>query len=370
MSYEEVFNLCKVICDEAWDYKRTGAKVFSFQRAYGAGAAKISETTGIPYDEVLALIEAESKLFPEIDAYFEERTRQIEKSANKTDLQVEWLNKFKFSPINTLMSEIPKGVFTSGTFKDKAVNQSNNLKKILEVQAKYGVDIVTSGVYNAAGEVVHPVINIHSVFRVVDGLNKSVALTALPDYISYLDPANNPYTANGRSRILNSLFDPGTQKLRNEKTTFKLGISSGLQIVNEENPNDTNGINTTDLDGEAKFIQEFHSFLHSGVQELPRHASKSSSFYAKIKGGIQQILGMDKDPNLYFATSNFAKAGRFRTALEEISIPHLAAEFERIQKFKNNKTEMLNNKGFIVRFTEVYETQKELEIIRPNKINK
>lgn len=88
MSYEEVFNLCKVICDEVWDYKRTGAKVFSFQRAYGAGAAKISETTGIPYDEVLALIEAESKLFPEIDAYFEERTKQIEKSAHSVgDIQ-------------------------------------------------------------------------------------------------------------------------------------------------------------------------------------------------------------------------------------------------------------------------------------------
>jgi DNA polymerase I-like protein with 3'-5' exonuclease and polymerase domains len=77
MPYEEVFKLCKG--DKAtgaapvpeWDYKRTGAKVFSFQRAYGAGAQKISDSTGIPLEEVEALILAEEERYPEITEYAE-----------------------------------------------------------------------------------------------------------------------------------------------------------------------------------------------------------------------------------------------------------------------------------------------------------
>lgn len=86
MDYQEVFNLCKGYVDaegvhhakvEEWDYKRTGAKVFSFQRAYGAGAAKISESTGMPLEEVEALVEAEKLRYPETESYFEARAKEI-----------------------------------------------------------------------------------------------------------------------------------------------------------------------------------------------------------------------------------------------------------------------------------------------------
>jgi DNA polymerase-1 len=63
--------------EKEWDYMRTGAKVFSFQRAYGAGAKKISDSTGMPLEEIEALIAAEAAIFPEIDAYFEARTQEI-----------------------------------------------------------------------------------------------------------------------------------------------------------------------------------------------------------------------------------------------------------------------------------------------------
>jgi DNA polymerase I len=83
MTYDEVFVLCKG--DKAtgaepvpeWDYKRTGAKVFSFQRAYGAGAAKIADDTGMPIDDVKALIVAEEAEYPEIGEHFTERTKEI-----------------------------------------------------------------------------------------------------------------------------------------------------------------------------------------------------------------------------------------------------------------------------------------------------
>lgn len=97
MDYQEVFNLCKGYTDangvyhdaiEEWDYKRTGAKVFSFQRAYGAGAKKISESTGMPIEEVEALIEAEQRRYPEIDVYFEKRTAEIKKNRVPTDRRI------------------------------------------------------------------------------------------------------------------------------------------------------------------------------------------------------------------------------------------------------------------------------------------
>lgn len=92
--YEEVLLLCKgdkkrgIEPNKEWDYMRTGAKVFSFQRAYGAGAQKISDSTGIPVEDVLALIEAENAIYPEIDAYFEARTEEIKSNRRPAGIVV------------------------------------------------------------------------------------------------------------------------------------------------------------------------------------------------------------------------------------------------------------------------------------------
>lgn len=56
---------------------RTHAKVFSFRRAYGAGAQTISDGTGIPLEQVEELIEAEQKRWPGIETYYEELTKEI-----------------------------------------------------------------------------------------------------------------------------------------------------------------------------------------------------------------------------------------------------------------------------------------------------
>ena len=97
MDYDEVFKLCKgwreTAADgtviehaavEEWDYKRTGVKVFSFQLAYGAGAATIAKSTGLPVEEVDAMMIAENELFPEITEHFEKRGEEITKNAKPT----------------------------------------------------------------------------------------------------------------------------------------------------------------------------------------------------------------------------------------------------------------------------------------------
>ena len=91
--YEEVFRLAKGYTDEAgvwhepdheWDYKRTGAKVFSFQRAYGAGNATIAASTGLPLETVEALAAAEDARYPEIKAYFDKLADEISSNAVPT----------------------------------------------------------------------------------------------------------------------------------------------------------------------------------------------------------------------------------------------------------------------------------------------
>ena len=101
--YEEVLKLCKgyfqddgtfIDAIEEWDYKRTGAKVFSFQRAYGAGVATIAKATGMSVEDVQALIDAENARYPEIDSYFSDLEQEIERNAVPT-------TNFSAHPLNT-----------------------------------------------------------------------------------------------------------------------------------------------------------------------------------------------------------------------------------------------------------------------------
>lgn len=88
-SYEELLKLCKGYKDAngvkvepvaEWDYKRTDSKVYSFQAAYGAGDAKIADTTGMKVETVAQLREADNKRYPEIQKYFDARTLEIKKN--------------------------------------------------------------------------------------------------------------------------------------------------------------------------------------------------------------------------------------------------------------------------------------------------
>ena len=102
MPYGDVLRLSKgYFTDEGtfvdalseWDYKRTGAKVFSFQRAYGAGNATIAKATGMPLEEVEALAKAEDERYPEINEYFAALEKEIERNAVPT-------SNFSAHPLN------------------------------------------------------------------------------------------------------------------------------------------------------------------------------------------------------------------------------------------------------------------------------
>ncbi len=82
--YEEALARCKdedhPMYDE-WSAIRTKAKHFSFQRAYGAGAQAISDSTGMKIDDVKALIEAEERLYPMVVSFNSDVEKQVHSSA-------------------------------------------------------------------------------------------------------------------------------------------------------------------------------------------------------------------------------------------------------------------------------------------------
>ena len=89
MEYEEVVKLAKGYVDASgtehaavkeWDYKRTNAKVYSFQRAFGAGNAKIAASTGMALEDVEALSTAEDERYPEIAAYYDDVAKVIKQN--------------------------------------------------------------------------------------------------------------------------------------------------------------------------------------------------------------------------------------------------------------------------------------------------
>lgn len=82
--YSEALFLCKD--ESAPDYKvwkahRTGAKSFSFQRAYGAGAPAIAASTGMSVEDVEAFIEAEDKMYPGVAIFDQAVMAAVEESA-------------------------------------------------------------------------------------------------------------------------------------------------------------------------------------------------------------------------------------------------------------------------------------------------
>lgn len=67
-----------------WVEKRKNIKVYSFQRAYGAGANKIASFLDLPVEVVEKWIEADDAMYPDIPKYYDFLTKEIERSRRPT----------------------------------------------------------------------------------------------------------------------------------------------------------------------------------------------------------------------------------------------------------------------------------------------
>jgi len=84
VEYETVLAAYKAE-DPYWTAKRKGAKQFSFQRAYGAGAPTISASTGMSIKDVEQLILAEETMYPGVVQYQNDCIKAVTQSTAMRD---------------------------------------------------------------------------------------------------------------------------------------------------------------------------------------------------------------------------------------------------------------------------------------------
>jgi hypothetical protein len=247
---------------------------------------------------------------------------------------------FKKSPISVLRGKVPAGVIT-----DREFSQLTQLKRLAELQVSLGADGNIFSTKNPEGNTVYRVINDHSISMKMYALNAVTKLDQLWttdkfQYMSSFNPRVNPYTE--RLSIFKNLFDfTDSERTKRSGKSFKLFLSAGSQ-VNEEIGN-----KTTSLDVYGKFLQDLNSFLKGGVQEFMRHSEKSSAFGAMIDGGIiDGTGGTKKSPKLWVDVDKFSQNTAEQYALTVHLLPYIAGELDRINRFKANKEEFLNYKGY------------------------
>lgn len=85
VTYEEALDYCKNDQNgevyKLWKPRRTACKEFSFQRAYGAGAAAIAHTTKLDIDDVKELIANEDAMYPGVSKFNDAVMAAIEADA-------------------------------------------------------------------------------------------------------------------------------------------------------------------------------------------------------------------------------------------------------------------------------------------------
>ena len=83
-TYEEAVEWCKNedhIKHAVWTVFRTECKIFSFQRAYGAGASTIALTAGMTVETVKIMMEKEDKMYPGVVKFNAAVQKAVEKDA-------------------------------------------------------------------------------------------------------------------------------------------------------------------------------------------------------------------------------------------------------------------------------------------------
>jgi hypothetical protein len=331
-----MLNLGKVVDDFGSQGKLDVNQSFAFARAIGFNLSDLSiikntlkkdnktiEEFGLPY-----IFEIIKKL------------HEKEQQANTNSTTRSVISNFRENPIEVLSKGIPDNVISTSE-----IVQKNKVIAIASLEARYGTRTSNSMVLNAEKNLVSEFIDNHTISKQVYALNNAKKLSDLWttdefQYMSFMDPAINSYT--NRLGIIRSLYDlKSPEQLRRTTRSFLLFANSGTQVENED------GLNTTSLDVNSKMIQEMHTMLKDGVQEFMRHASKSSSFGARIEGGVIGLPGKEGGDNkLWVDLDMFGKGTAFDYALKAHLLPYMEAEAERIYRFKINKDEFKKYAGY------------------------
>ena len=330
-----------------------------------ANAGKFLETLGIKLDPTA---EVKNMMLPaNIDKFIntngvsviynivKDFQRIQDDLANTTTEERTYLSRFLLNPVEVLSKPIPKSIVT-GKVKDV----SGYIKKLADIQVQYGFDSANPGVLLPDGNKVFANVNHSLLSTVITDLNtlnslseikanpiKYGHLNYLLDTDAFVVQVADEYVY--RSKILAHLFDRQGNKKSGKSLEFL--FTAGTQIA------DISGVNTADLDIIGKNFQEFHTTLLAGVAELTRAAEKKSAFgikpLGKIQRGVYDNIIKEESDHHWVNLSMFASKYKGTTysngeafGIGYYLLPHLAAEFDRVREFRNNKDLYKNVIGF------------------------
>ena len=128
LTYDEVFRKAKKEKVPEFVELRQKAKIFSFQRQYGAGVAKLSESTGMTTDEIRALIKNEELTYKEVKRFY----RLVEHSVNS------WTAALQDASRSTAGNYAYKGEFRALTGTKFTFGQTERSPEMLQRMAADG----------------------------------------------------------------------------------------------------------------------------------------------------------------------------------------------------------------------------------------
>lgn len=338
---KSVLDLEKVVKDFNKNGELTDKKdqIFSFAKAIGLNFDDVEAIK----DDLSANTEyyGLNYIYKIVKAFNELDRAQVAGDQLTTD-QLEALDAFKQNPVNTLRSDIKAKVLN--VFGNKKINQNTQIKRLIDLQAKYGYDNANLGVLRADGNRAYENMEYSTLFGRVEAINQAKSFEDLikVPHMSYLAPGKNSFTKNGRSKLLESLFQNGNGSKISGKSLNPIFVS-GTNIEN------IGGTNTTDLDPIGVALQSFLSMTSAGIVELPRTSEKKSSFGIRMEGGISSniidnMVQKGPDQYLYVDLNMFTGAGinGERYAIKNYLVGYIAAEFDRIKRFKSaERSELL-----------------------------
>ena len=218
-------------------------------------------------------------------------------------------------------------------FRDpKQGNQAGYVSKLLTLQARYTSSDFSTGIMNPEGNMEYETSLRNSLSQIIDGLNKLEFMDQMlqdPEfqYLSVYHPNNNPYAKH--SYIINSLFDANG----NRRKDVILSLENLSGIRRDFNGITVEGIKTNKLNKYDKFMFDVHAIILGKTPELPRHASKSSSYGV----GMNKYYGESGVDNLILPIKDLGRADDFNKhdSAMPIILNYLSAELERIWYIKN-----------------------------------
>ena len=214
-------------------------------------------------------------------------------------------------------------------FRDpKLGNQSGTVSKLLTLQARYSASDFNTSIMNPEGNMEYETQQRNSLTQITDGLNKITNIDQMIDdpefeHLSVYHPSINPYSKH--SYIIKSLFD----EAGNRRKDVILSLENLSGVRSDRNGITVEGIKTNKLNKYDKFLFDVHAIILGATPELPRHASKSSSFGIYMSKYYSEN-GAD---SLILSIKDTARYGH--EAAMPMILNYLSAELERIWYVNN-----------------------------------